>query len=217
MTRTIRTLRTTAGSMLTEIGAAVGTFVGVAWLAANVAALGTHGSRAASAEPAVPDAVVWLCVLGVASLGTVWLERDGYRRLSADPTGGSDFAWLSVFYLPITFFPTGYALAQLGGSSEAVASAYLIACTALGGWLAFYGGLDRLGVRTQHFARACFVVFATVLVVAMVNILFSASGVLDGSIGALISNAWVLATLALLGQGAALLAGFGRAVRESIT
>ncbi|RQG97405.1 hypothetical protein [Natrarchaeobius oligotrophus] len=211
MTKTIRTIRTTAETMLTEIGTAVGVFVGLAWLAANVATVaGTVGDWSVLAV-GVPEVGRWLGVLAVASLGTIWLERDGYRSVRADPTSGGEFAWLSVCYLPVGFLPTAYAVGQFV-SIPAAANLYLIACTVGGGWLAFYGGLDRLGVDSDRFGWTSLVVFAVVLVAVAIDSTIGPPATLETiePLGADVA----VASLAFVCQSLALVVGFGGAVRS---
>ncbi|MEY7848931.1 hypothetical protein AB7C87_06955 [Natrarchaeobius sp. A-rgal3] len=216
VTKTIRTLRTTAGSMLTEIAAAIGTFVGLVWLTANVVLAGVQGTDLSPATAGVPEELVWLGILGVASLGTIWLERDGYRLIRADPNGGGNFAWLSVCYLPFTFLPVGYALALLFEIPAVFVNLYLVACVLLGGWLAFYGGLERLDLEISSFAWTFLVVFGAALVLFTAETVVSPVGLLDWLAGTWLLADTTLAVFALLGQGVVLFAGFGTVRHESV-
>ncbi|TYT61927.1 hypothetical protein [Natrialba swarupiae] len=216
VTKTIRTLRTTAGSMLTEIAAAIGTFVGLVWLTANVVLAGVQGTDLSPATAGIPEELVWLGILAVASLGTIWLERDGYRLIRADPHGGGNFAWLSVCYLPCTFLPVGYALSLLLEIPGVFVNLYLVACVLLGGWLAFYGGLDRLDLELSSFVWTFLVVVGMALVVFTAETVLTAVGPLEW-----LTDTWVLAdtTLALFaiaGQGVVLFVGFVSVPRGSV-
>ncbi|RQG92692.1 hypothetical protein EA462_00200 [Natrarchaeobius halalkaliphilus] len=205
MTKTLRTLRTTVASMLAEVGTAVGVFVGLTWFSANAVALGRATDWTPVSDVGIPEEGLWLCVLAAATVGTIWLERDGYRRIRADPTGGSDFAWLSVCYLPVGFLPTAYALALIVELPSFAASLYLLGCGVTAVWLAFYGGLEWLGVERGQLGWTSLVVFG------MVGLLFvgGSLNVLGGLLESLDPHRSdpALATASLVGQACALVVG----------
>jgi len=106
------------------------------------------------AEPPVPVAaaavVAALAVWGLAS----WLDDTGYERLGADPDGATAFFWLLVLYLPWGLLPTLAALDRLLDlPADLVLPATVYALTPVAAWLAFYGGLDRLGLDGDDFER----------------------------------------------------------------
>ena len=202
--------------MLAEIGAAVGTFAALTWLTGNavVAAVRLLGVSAGSR---IPEAGVWIGILCLAAVGTIWLERGGYRRLRADPTAGGDFAWLSLCYLPVTFLPAAYAASALVELPAVVANLYLVACVLVAGWLSFYGGLERLGVTAAQFGRAFLAAFVPAAAAAVLASLVPVGigAVLETLPGPRPPAEAVLAALALLGQGLVLRFGFGEGRRRT--
>ncbi|NGM68327.1 hypothetical protein G6M89_04765 [Natronolimnobius sp. AArcel1] len=217
MTRTIRTLRTTAGSMLAEIGAAVGTFVALTWLAGHLVTASSHFLTWSAADTRVPDVGVWIAVLTATAVGTIWLEHGGYRRLSAKPNAGRAFAWLGVCYLPVVFLPAGYALwLAIDGPAVAV-NLYLIGCVVCASWLAFYGGLERLQLRTAQFSWAFLVVFCGLLTVVGLGSLLPLSAGLETVFGPWILESTALGVGAVCVQLIALQVGFGETVGPSAT
>ncbi|RQG92107.1 hypothetical protein [Natrarchaeobius chitinivorans] len=214
MSNTVRTLRATAASMLLEIGAAIGTFVGLSWFGANAALAVVRGVGTSPADAGVPEEAVWFGILVAASLGTIWLERSGYRTIRANPAGGGEFARLSVCYLPVTFLPAGYALSSVVGGSGLVVNLYLIACVLVGGWLSFYGGLERLDVTSAYFVRTFLLVFCSAVFLAVAGVLLPVSDVLRVFVRTPVLGGATLALFALAGQILVLFAGFGIAVRD---
>lgn len=193
--------------MLAEIGAAVGTFVGLVWLGANTVTAADSLTGTSATAVGLPETGVWVAILGVAVGGTIWLERDGYYRLGVDPTRGSDFAWLAIWYLPLTFLPLGYATTRFVDPSLVV-HPYLLACGLLAGWLAFDGGLDRLGVETERLLRTVLLVFAASVVLAVLTSVLPIATTAESMVGSWTTDPRVLGTLALVGQGLVLVVGF---------
>ncbi|WP_121821689.1 hypothetical protein [Halostella salina] len=104
--------------------------------------------------PGVPTVAVAVLAAVVAWLAADWLDRTGYERLGADPDGATSFFWLLVLYLPYGLLPTLAALDRLLGLPAAlVLPAAVSALTPVAAWLAFYGGLDRLGLDGGDFER----------------------------------------------------------------
>lgn len=201
--------------MLAEIGAAVGTFLVLTWLTINTVTVAVRLLGISTADARLPEIGVWVAILAVAAGGTIWLERGGYRRLRADATAGGDVAWLGLFYLPVTFLPAGYALFLLVDLPIAVVHLYLVACVLVAGWLAFYDGLERLGVGTQRFGWTCLVVFVAAIAVAVLTSLIPVGSVLEAVAGPWLTDAPARAVTALLGQGLVLQHGFGDVRRDS--
>lgn len=197
--------------MLAEIGAAVGTFVGLTWLTGNTVTATVRLLGVSTIDAWIPETGVWIGILCVAAVGTVWLERGGYRRLGADASAGGDFAWLSLCYLPVTFLPTGYALSIFVDLPPVVVHLYLVACALSAGWLAFYGGFERLGITAAQFSWAFLAVFATAVAGAVLAALFpiGIQPALETAFGARVPAEAGLAAIALFGQGLTLRFGFG--------
>lgn len=194
--------------MLAAIGAAVGTFVVLTWLAINSVTVIARLFDSSAGSARLPEIGVWVLILAVAAGGTIWLERGGYRRLRADATAGGDAAWLALCYLPGTFLPAGYALFLLADLPVVVVHLYLVACVLVAGWLAFYDGLDRLGVGTQRFGWTCLVVFVAALAVGALTSLVPVGSLLEAAVGSWSADEPVRAATALLGQGLVLQYGF---------
>lgn len=215
MTRTIRRLRATGRAVLVELGAAVGTFVGLAWAASNAAMAidgefgGSIGERSA---PVVPEVAVWAGVFGVAVGGTLWLERGGYRRLGANATGGIDFAWLSVVALPATFLPGAYALSLLVDPPAGAANLYPLGCALVGARLAFYGGLERLRLDRIGLGRPGVAVAVAALAVVAVAALAPVAAVIDALGAARVTEASLRVAVACLGQVLVLRLGAGEGI-----
>lgn len=211
MTRTIRRLRATGRAVLVELGAAVGTFVGLAWAATN-AVMAIDGEIGARSVAAVPEVAVWAGVFGVAVGATRWLERGGYRRLGANATGGIDFAWLSVVALPATFLPGAYALSLLADPPAGAANLYPLGCALVGARLAFYGGLERLRLDRIGLGRTGVAVAVAALAVVAVAALAPVATVVDALGAARVTEASLRVAVACLGQVLVLGLGAGEGI-----
>lgn len=142
---------------LVDLGRSLGTFAGVAWLCIVT---GTVLARVSDASvTAVPAEWLGISVVAVAFVVTNWLVDGGFDRLGADPSGGLTFVWLAVFFVPLAFLPTRVALDAVANSAGVLDAAFILATTLFAGWLAFYGGLERLSLAPDDFLRiAVFVV-----------------------------------------------------------
>ncbi|MFC4248504.1 hypothetical protein ACFOZ7_16465 [Natribaculum luteum] len=153
-----QTGRANGTSLLTGLGRAFGTTVGVAWttILVGVMVARVAGVTAADLESVVPLEVVGAGVLVLAVGLASWLEDGGYERLGADPTGGAQFAWLAFFYLPLAVLPlrVGLGATTAGGPTGVAALSVQLGCVALAVWLSLYGGLDRLGLETRRVGHA---------------------------------------------------------------
>ncbi|SEH13181.1 hypothetical protein SAMN04487967_1200 [Natronorubrum sediminis] len=126
-------------------------FAGVAWLCVVT---GTVLARVSDASvTAVPAEWLGISVLAVAFVVTSWLVDGGFDRLGADPSGGLTFVWLAIFFVPLAFFPTRVALDAVANSAGVLDAAFILATTLFAGWLAFYGGLERLSLAPDDFLR----------------------------------------------------------------
>lgn len=101
-------------------------------------------------------AAVVVTVVAASWLLAARLDRSGFERLGGDPGDAVSFAWLLVLYLPLGFLPALAAVEELAG--PAVDGRLLLpAATAVfapvAGWLAFYGGRERLGADEVFFTR----------------------------------------------------------------
>lgn len=201
--------------MLAEIGAAVGTFLVLTWFTINTVTAVVRLLGVSTTDARLPEIGVWVAILAVAAVGTIWLERGGYHRLRADATAGGDFAWLAICYLPFTFLPAGYALFLLVDLPIAVVHLYLVACVLVAGWLAFYDGLERIGVGTAQFGWAFLSAFAASIAVVVLTSTVPIGSLLEAVIGSWSIDDPVRAVTALLGQGLVLQYGFGDVRRDS--
>ncbi|TYL38337.1 hypothetical protein CV102_11010 [Natronococcus pandeyae] len=143
-------VRVDVNGILATVAASIGTFVGVAWLCFLAGAAVVRLLDVSLAG--VPDQAVTLTLVVVALGVTGWLEDGGFERLGADPDGGPRFAWLAIFFLPLAFSPLPVALRLLADSTSPF-GAFVLGSTVLAGWLAFYGGLERLGLEPDDFVR----------------------------------------------------------------
>ncbi len=145
-------------SLLTDLGRAFGTAVGVAGVTilVGVTVARLAGVTTADLESVAPLEVVGVGVLVLAVGLASWLEDGGYERLGADPTGGARFAWLAFFYLPLAVLPLRVALGATttSGPTGVATLSVQLGCVALAAWLSLYGGLDRLGLETRHVGHA---------------------------------------------------------------
>ena len=146
------TLRSSVDTVLADANRAFGTFVGLLWICLLAGLLVARAAALASTELTGPTELGWAAAFVAAALGTMWLEDGGYERFGADPDGGATFAWLAVVFVPLAFLPSRFALESLtglGGLDPLLA----LPTTVVAGWLALYGGLERLDLATADFAR----------------------------------------------------------------
>ncbi|WP_440770965.1 hypothetical protein [Natronorubrum sp. DTA28] len=155
------TRRAGVGGIIVDLGRAIGTFFGLAWLCFVVGIVLARATGTSMAAVPVPVELVTFGVLAVAFVGTSWLVDGGYERLGADPSGGATFAWLAVLFVPLAFFPTRLALGFLAGEPGVLDALFVLTATLFAGWLAFYGGLERLALVPDDFLRVA--VFAVAL------------------------------------------------------
>lgn len=176
MTRTVRRFQAIARAAIGEILAAIGTFVLLSWTGVHL--VRTLDRSAATAIGAVvPELWRWVAVLAVATALTIWLERGGYHRLGADPTGGGTAAVLAVVSLPLSVVPVGIALSILGLLSIPLANSFLLVCVGLAGWLALYDGLERLGLESGQFLVAGTLASVPAVTAAVTDALFGLGAV----------------------------------------
>lgn len=137
--------------MLTEIGAAVGTFAGLTWFGVNVAPAVVGLIGVSPVDHGLPGELAWTLVIATAALGTLWLERGGYQRLGASACGGLCFAWLALLALPSTFLPAAVASTSVLAVPVTISHLYFAACVILAAWLALFGGLERISLDATTF------------------------------------------------------------------
>ncbi|APX97944.1 hypothetical protein [Natronorubrum daqingense] len=158
---------------LVGLGRSLGTFAGVAWLCVVT---GTVLARVSDASvTAVPAEWLGISVLAVAFVVTSWLVDGGFDRLGADPSGGLTFVWLAVFFVPLAFLPTRVTLDAVANSAGVLDAAFILATTLFAGWLAFYGGLERLSLAPDDFLQIAVFVVALGAPPAVVAVLADAS------------------------------------------
>ncbi|ARS90017.1 hypothetical protein [Natrarchaeobaculum aegyptiacum] len=175
MTRTVRRFQTIARAAIGEILAAIGTFVLLSWTGLHLVRT-LDVAVTATIDAAVPELWRWVVVLAVAAALTIWLERGGYRRLGADPTGGGTAALLAVVSLPLSVLPVGIVIASLGALPAALVNPFLLGCVAIACWLALYDGLDRLDLESSQFLVAAALACCPLLAVAVADALFGLGG-----------------------------------------
>ena len=180
------TLRSSVDTVIADAGRAFGTFAGLlsvcllgGLLVARVAAL-------ASTELAGPTELGLATAFVVAALGTMWLEDGGYERFGADPDGGPTFAWLAIVAVPLATLPARYALGLLIGSG-ALDPLFALPTTLFAGWLAFYGGFERLDLTASDIDRVAGSVVAFGAVPVGIAALFDASWLLEDRVAATVA------------------------------
>ena len=167
-------LRSSIGGVFAELSRSFGTFVGLAWLCVVVGMVVARAAALSIRDVPVPHELLWIGVFVVALLGTGWLADGGYERLGADPRGGGTFAWLALFFVPFAFLPLRFALGVLT-ELQVFDYLFVLATILFAGWLAFYGGLERLGLTPDDFIRVIVYVVALGAVTVGAVVLFDAA------------------------------------------
>ncbi|WP_436346007.1 hypothetical protein [Natronorubrum sp. FCH18a] len=182
----VTSLRSSVETVLADAGRAFGTFVGLLWGCLLAGLVGARAVALSSYDLVVPPEFGWVALFVVAALGTTWLEGGGYERFGADPDGGATLAWLAIFFVPLAFLPTRLAFGFLTGL-QALDYLFALATTLCSGWLAFYGGLERLGLAPDDFLRV--VVYAVALGAIPVGavVLFDATWLTDDLVAAAVA------------------------------
>lgn len=178
MTRTVRRFQAIGRAAIGEILAAVGTFVLLSWTGVHLVRT-LDPAAVVAADAVVPELWRWVAVLTLAAALTIWLERGGYRRLGADPTGGGTAAVLAVVSLPLSVVPAGIALSSLGLRSGSIVNSFLLGCVAVACWLALYDGLERLDLESRQFLVAGASASLPPIAVAVVDTLVGLGDVLS--------------------------------------
>lgn len=170
MTDSVRASLKRAG---TDVSRSLGTFVGLLWLVFLGAVLLETGVDVPIGIWQLPNGLFWPVAFAVTLGGTAWLVEGGYDRLGADPTGAWTFVWLAVFFVPLAFLPLQFAVGSLASAtgsadpfSDVLNAGFVLVSTIMSGWLAFYGGLERLGLERDDFIR----VFVTAIGLALVPV-----------------------------------------------
>ncbi|MCU4927049.1 hypothetical protein OB905_13855 [Halobacteria archaeon AArc-dxtr1] len=160
------TARSSVGGALSVLASSVGTVVGLAWLGVAIGLVVSRVVGLSGTENPTLVRVSAIAILAVALAGTTWLVEGGYERIGADPNAGGQFAWLAIFFVPLAFAPTRVALGSVTGTAGVLDALFVLATGVAAGWLAFYGGLERLGIVPQDFLRVIAYAIAFGLVVA---------------------------------------------------
>ncbi|WP_137289396.1 hypothetical protein [Natronorubrum halophilum] len=166
------TLRSSVGEAFADFGRSVGTFVGFAWTCFIAGMVLYRAAGASLDEVPVPEELLIVAIIGVAFLGTSWFIEGGYDRIGADPDGGATFAWLALFFVPLAFLPSRMALGSLAGGPGVLDALFLLGTVLFSGWLAFYGGLERLGLVPDDFIRVIVYAIAIGVIAVAVVVLF---------------------------------------------
>ncbi|AHG01157.1 hypothetical protein HALLA_18325 [Halostagnicola larsenii XH-48] len=189
-------VRANVGSVLADFSRTLGTLVGLLWLVFVGAVFLDGGADVLIGAPPLPGGLFWPVAFAVALGGTVWLVEGGYDRLGADPTGTWTFVWLAVFFVPLAFLPLQFAVGSLasaagfaGPFSGALNAGFVLVSTIASGWLAFYGGLDRLGLEVDDFIRTFVFAVGLALVPLAAVVLFEATWLAGDYVAAAIALA----------------------------
>ncbi|WP_247002965.1 hypothetical protein [Halosolutus gelatinilyticus] len=146
-------LQSVVGTAVADLSRSIGALVGLAWTCFVVVGILGRVAPLPAAEGPLLGGLFAVALLLVAAIGAEWLVHGGYERLGADPAGGWTFVWLAVLFVPLAFLPLRIAVGFLVGGGSGLNGLFLVPTTLLAGWLAFYGGLDRLGLAADDFLR----------------------------------------------------------------
>ncbi|WP_049928404.1 hypothetical protein [Halopiger goleimassiliensis] len=146
-------VRATLETTVTDLSRSIGTFIALVWIATVVVMVGTGLADRSPAAGPIPGELLWVVVFVVAAIGATWLVGDGFDRLGVDPSGVWTFVWLAIVFLPLAFLPLRVALEAFTTETMLLNAAFALAATVAAGWLAFYGGLERLGLEPDDFIR----------------------------------------------------------------
>lgn len=185
-------LRSSVDTVIADAGRAFGTFAGLLSVCLLAGLLVARAAALASAELTGPAELGLAAAFVAAALGTMWLEDGGYERFGADPDGGPTFAWLAIVAVPLAALPARYALGLLIGSGV-LDPLFALPTTLFAGWLAFYGGLERLGLTAGDFDRVVGFVVALGAVPVGIAMLFDASWLTEDRVAATVATGVQLA------------------------
>lgn len=172
-------------------------FLVLVWTAINVLRTTEVVIGRSPVDVGVPELWLWILVLAIAAGCTIWLERGGYRRLRADPTGGGPFAILALVCLPLVGLPTILVVSLLVAVAPALGNLFFLACVAVAGWLALYDGLERLDLRLSQFVRGAALAFWPTVAVVVVDSFVRVGAGFEAILGPTAANA----ILVLVGVG----------------
>lgn len=171
-------LRSSLADVLAGLSRWAGTFLAVVWLCAFGGSVLARVAGISMDGVPISGQLVVLGVLLVAAVLTGWLTDGGYERLGADPAGATTFAVLAIFALPFAFAPVRLALGFLI-ELPLLDFLFIFCTTVAAGWLAFYGGLERLGLAPDDFIRVLVYVIALGAVLAVVALVFDPAWLTD--------------------------------------
>ncbi|KDE59929.1 hypothetical protein EL22_15225 [Halostagnicola sp. A56] len=179
-------VRASVGNVVTDLSRSLGTLVGLFWLVFVGAVVLDEGVSLSTGTWSLPNGLFWPVAFAMALCGTAWLVEDGYDRLGADPTGAWTFVWLAVFLVPLAFLPLQFAVGSLASAvgsvdpfSGVLNAGFVLVSTIAAGWLAFYGGLERLGLELDDFVRTFVFAAGLALVPLAAVVLFDVSWLTD--------------------------------------
>lgn len=135
-------LRSAAG----DLSRTLGTLVAVCWLVLASSAVLARTTDVSVVAGLLPVELFWAVAFVLAAVGAAWLVGGGYDRIGADSTGVWSFVWLAIFLLPLAFVPLRVAVGFVDPTGSLLDTVFVFAVTVVAGWLAFYGGLERLGL-----------------------------------------------------------------------
>ncbi|AFZ73520.1 hypothetical protein [Natronobacterium gregoryi] len=146
-------LRSSVGNAVAEFSRSLAAVVGLVWLCFVVSVVTIRILEATTHNVSVSSEPLWIGILVVAVVAAGVLSEDGYERLGVDPSAGWTFAWLAIFFLPFAFAPLRVAVALLATNVALFDALFVFGATLSAGWLAFYDGLERIGLEPVDFAR----------------------------------------------------------------
>lgn len=189
-------VRASVGNAVADFSRSLGTLVGLLWLVFVGAVLLDEGANLSIGAWSLPSGLFWPVVFAVVLGGTVWLVEGGYDWLGADPTGTWTFVWLAVFFVPLAFLPLQFAVGSIasatgsaGPFSDVLNAGFVLVSTIASGWLAFYGGLERLGLELDDFVRVFGSAVGLALVPVAVAVVFDVTWLTDDYIAAAVALA----------------------------
>ncbi|SDR35140.1 hypothetical protein [Natronobacterium texcoconense] len=180
-------LRSSVGDAVAELSRSLATFVGIVWLCFVVSLVVVRALQATVTDVSVPSEPIWIVVFAVAIVAAGVLSEGGYERFGADPSAGWTFAWLAIFFVPFAFAPLRIAIGLVVANGPLFDALFVLGATLGAGWLAFYGGLERLALEPADFVRVIAYAVALGIVPAAAFLLVDAAWLTAG-VGAAVAT-----------------------------
>ena len=180
-------VRATLETTVADLSRSIGTFVALVWIATVLVIAVTGLADGSPTAGPITAELLWVVVFVLAALGAAWLVGEGYERLGIDPSGVWTFVWLAILFLPLAFLPLRIALGAVAADPLLLNAVFSLTVTVTAGWLALYGGLERLGLAPDHFIRVIVYVIALGAIPLAATVLFDVAWTSDERVTALLA------------------------------